>query len=129
MAEKLQTLTRYLNAWLPPLVWANIIFFLSDQRVLPQFETSGLEFFTKKLAHLTVYAILYLLFFRATTIKSPLIRNKKIQLLIPLVLCLIYAISDELHQSLVPGRYATIRDVGFDMLGVASAFFWKHGYI
>jgi len=129
MAKKLNTLLTYLNAWLPPILWAGVIFALSAQSVLPQFEASGLEYFSKKVAHLGVYAILYLLFSRAITLQSPLKTTQANQYLFPFLLCLLYAISDEFHQSLIPGRYATFRDIGFDTLGITTAFFWKYGYI
>jgi VanZ family protein len=31
---------------------------------------------------------------------------------------LLYAVSDELHQLFVPGREATLLDLGFDALGI-----------
>ncbi len=40
---------------------------------------------------------------------------------LPLILCLIYAITDEIHQSFVPGRYPTSTDIGYDMLGASVA--------
>ena len=37
------------------------------------------------------------------------------------VLSLLYAISDELHQTFVPGRSGRLTDVGFDSLGALLA--------
>ena len=48
--------------------------------------------------------------------------------LLPLIICLGYAGLDELHQSLTPGRYATIRDVGYDLLGMIIASAWWYRY-
>lgn len=48
---------------------------------------------------------------------------------IPLSLCFAYALSDELHQSFVPGRTATVRDIGYDSLGMTIALLRQYGYI
>lgn len=122
------SLKTILFAYLPPLLWAGVIFIFSSQTTLPGFEESAYDFFLKKLAHVFVYFILYLLVFRGVqlTINSS---HKKTLLLFPIFICLFYAISDEFHQSLVPGRYSTLRDIGYDMLGVGIAFLKKYGYI
>jgi len=76
--------------------------------MLPKVEIIWWDFIIKKTAHVGEYAILYFLLWRA--IKKGWI--------IPLVLGLIYALSDEYHQSFVPGRTATLRDAGFDLSGM-----------
>ena len=123
-------LGRFLLAWLPPVVWAGIIFAFSAQSILPGFETNTLDFIFKKIAHITVYAVLYFLVFRAVTLEHP---NKsprsKRYYLVPFLVVLLYASIDELHQSFVPGRHATIRDIGYDLLGGSGVFFRIHGYI
>ena len=42
----------------------------------------------------------------------------KYKFLISLLVGLIYAVSDEIHQSFIPGRTASIRDVCIDTSGV-----------
>jgi VanZ family protein len=120
-------LSLYINALLPPLLWATMIFLLSAQRILPGIEVSVLDFIFKKSAHIFVYFILYLLLHRAVSMILP--KQSHWHWFLPLALTLAYAISDELHQSLVPGRSATVRDVGYDMLGASIAFLRKHGYV
>ena len=110
----------YLSAYLPSVAWAGIIFFFSNQSVLPGFEVSILDFIFKKGAHMFVYAVLYYLLFRAYKITHPDTKISHAHYLWPLFLGLLYAISDELHQSTVAGRYATARDVGYDVLGMSS---------
>ncbi|GIK84044.1 MAG: teicoplanin resistance protein VanZ [Patescibacteria group bacterium] len=122
------TIKDFLSAFVPPTLWAIIIFLFSSQTTLPGFEESAYDFIFKKLAHITVYLVLYLLVFRAVKLTSNE-KNKNTLLLVPITICLLYAISDEFHQSLVPGRYATLRDIGYDMLGVSIAFLKKYGYI
>lgn len=43
-----------------------------------------------------------------------------------MIICLLYGISDEFHQSFIPGRYASIWDVAADLLGAAVVvWFWR----
>lgn len=117
-----------IKAWLPPVAWASLIFYLSAQSVLPKFDASLVDFFFKKLAHISVYLVLYLLFWRAVKLTRPQ-SNDRIQWLAPFLICLLYAVSDEIHQSFIPGRSATLRDIGFDMLGATVALLWRYRYI
>lgn len=109
----------------PVLVWAGLIFWLSAQEVLPGFELMTAEFIWKKSAHLTVYAILYLLIERGL---GRLAIPARHYWWLGLVIGSLYAISDEYHQSLVPGRTATIRDLGFDFMGMSLAFLKQARY-
>jgi hypothetical protein len=100
----------WLNAFLPPVLWAGLIFFFSSQEYLPGLSFSGLDFFFKKLAHIFVYAVLYFLLVRGTDLVLTSKADLRFRILLPIGLLVLYAISDELHQSLVPNRYATLRD-------------------
>lgn len=111
------------HTYLPPLLWAGLIFFLSNQSTLPSMETNLFDFAFKKLAHVTVYAVLYLLIYRAMLLNAFSPR----QLLVwPIALCFVYALSDELHQSFTPGRHPALMDIGFDMVGVGIAWLKKN---
>lgn len=122
------TIKQAVVTYLPPILWAILIFVFSAQSLLPGFEESVHDFVFKKLAHIFVYLVLYLLVLQAvtTTITE---KQPKLTLLLPIFICLLYAASDEFHQSLVPGRYATFRDIGYDGLGISIAFLKKYGYI
>lgn len=114
------------SAFTPVMVWAAIIFYLSAQEMLPGFTLSIPDFLLKKTGHILVYAILYLLTLRGfERVGRPIDNSWHISIII----CLLYAILDEFHQSTVPGRTATVRDVGFDLLGVSLAFLYKFRYI
>ncbi len=120
----------FLSAWLPPLLWAGLIFIFSSQSVLPGLQTSSLDFVFKKLAHITVYGILYFLIYRAVMINlKPNQKKSPKYYLVPFAVLLLYAASDEIHQHFVPGRHATLRDVGYDLLGGFGVFLKIHGYI
>ena len=71
------------------------------------------NFSIRKLAHLTEYAILGILLYNAFRV-SKVEKN-----LIPysLLICIIYATTDEIHQLFIPGRAGKIVDVGVDSLG------------
>jgi len=126
----------YLFAFLPPVLWAALIFLLSSYSVLPSFELSTLDFIFKKSAHMFVYAVLYWLLFRGVRIslnlkKSSLAPNtiNTYLLWLPLILVFCYSLTDEIHQSFVPGRHGTLRDMGYDMLGVLIVWLRKYQYI
>lgn len=75
----------------------------------------------KKSGHVLGYGLLTLTLFRAVYQDKP-----KLQWIIFLVV-LVFALSDEFHQSFVPGRNASFVDIGIDMLGTlwAGLAFWR----
>jgi len=118
--EKKRIFLLYSRAYLPSLLWAVLIFFFSSQQKLPNFNLSLLDFLFKKSAHIFVYAVLYYLLFLAYLKTNPSKTLNKKHYLIPLIIATIYALSDELHQSTVKGRYPSVRDVAYDFLGMMS---------
>ena len=70
----------------------------------------------RKIAHFTEYFILGLILF--LNLRLYPIDNK---LIIGIILCMIYASSDEIHQIFVDGREAKILDVLIDTLGSATS--------
>lgn len=81
----------------------------------------SLQFIVRKTAHFTLYAVLGgLSFLSVVTYKSILLKNR---VLISAGICLLYAISDEIHQIFVPGRSGEIRDVCIDFAGSMVAVF------
>lgn len=114
-------------AYFPVFLWAAIIFLLSSQSVLASLDLSVADFIFKKSAHIFVYAVLFFLLFRANYLTNQ--SSSKINWTIVFSICLIYAISDEVHQSLVPGRHAAIRDIAYDSLGMLIAFCRIYHYI
>ncbi len=116
--------------YFPAVIWAIVIYLLSAQQVLPGFSISIADFLFKKMAHISVYAVLYFLLFKATK-NSFNFKEKHSYLfwLLPLIFCFSYALSDEFHQSLVAGRQATLRDVGYDVFGASLVMLKKLRYI
>lgn len=102
--------------WLATAGYMALIFFLSSINLhLP----SLLPQYSDKLAHVLIYMPLAFLFFVALG-KSGL---KKYAFLISFLLAGIYGITDELHQSFVPGRYASTADVTADFIGAILGSF------
>jgi VanZ family protein len=95
----------------PPLLLMAVIFFLSAQPDL----NSGLgvwDTIGRKFVHAAVYGALWFLWWRALRTQNP----------IPAIaITLLYAISDEYHQTFVHGRHGSPLDVLIDATGVAIA--------
>ena len=73
------------------------------------------QYIVRKIAHFTIYMILGVLtFLSVVTYKNIAL---KFRLGINLSVCLLYAVSDEIHQLFVPGRVGHINDVFIDFSG------------
>ena len=106
--------------WVPAILMMLVIFGFSSQPdgTLPDFQSS--DRLVKKTAHVIVYGMLALSYLRALPG-----RNYRLAWL----LSLIYAASDEFHQSFVPGRTSLITDVFvFDNLGAILALFLHYRF-
>jgi VanZ family protein len=105
---------RVASTWLPPLVWMAIIFAFSARHGGGHLPAA--EIVLRKLGHVTGYLILTLFGVRA-------LRRSGVASAVPVAAAaaLAYAASDEWHQSFVPGRTATPRDVAIDAVGIALA--------
>jgi VanZ family protein len=114
------------DAYLPPLLWATVIFIFSAQKALPGFSIQVFDFILKKSAHMIIYGIFYALLFRGVNLKN-LKTNKNWWT--PFLIGLFYAALDEFHQSFTPNRTPTARDVGYDALGMGIAFLKIYRYI
>jgi VanZ family protein len=93
----------------PPLLLMALIFFFSAQPDL----NSGLgvwDTIGRKLIHAATYGLLWFLWWRALGRTWPAV-----------AITLLYAISDEYHQTFVHGRHGSPLDVAVDMAGVLIA--------
>ncbi|MEP7270822.1 MAG: VanZ family protein [Acidobacteriota bacterium] len=131
-----RTLTGY---WLPPALWMGFIFWLSTDQFSATTTGSTLErlleligvalspgtliwvhFGLRKLAHLTGYAILALLLFRALRSGSKLRWNFR-WAVGAFVILGAYALLDEYHQSFTAHRTGSLIDSVIDMVGGLAA--------
>ena len=116
---------KILSAYLPPIIWAALIFFLSAQNKLPSAPRPILDLILKQGAHVGVYAILHFLMWRAIKITSDQPSQMKLKF-IPLITVFLYALTDEFHQSFIPGREATWVDIGLDSIGIIISHYLTH---
>jgi len=99
------------NRYAPPLAIIALIFALSSTPDL----STGLgtwDLVLRKIAHVTIYALLWLALTRAAGWRRPIAAT---------IFALLYAGSDELHQSFVAGRHGTPVDVAIDAIGIGLA--------
>jgi VanZ family protein len=99
--------------WLAVIGWMALIFFFSSQPQLPSPEDPLVDLLFKKSAHFAVYAVLAVLLWRALPAGHWAWR-------LAWVLAVLYASSDEWHQSFVPNRHPQVTDVLIDACGAAT---------
>ena len=106
-----------LFGWLPAIAWAGLIFAFSAQPNLRFVPDAGMDFLVRKAGHMAVFGILALLTWRALATTTAWRRPWACAV----VLALLYAVTDELHQGFVAGRHPSPVDVGIDATGALIA--------
>ncbi len=86
--------------------------------VMPIFTAQSWEALVKKGAHVAGYGLLAVLIMRGLRGQGQAPGEAAY---LAILLAVSYALTDELHQAFVPGRHATVLDIGFDYVGAASA--------
>jgi VanZ family protein len=76
----------------------------------------------RKGAHMGEYALLVWLLARALRLSSV---QPLTALGVAVLLSLLYAVTDEWHQTFVPGREGTLRDVVIDGVGIIGMYTWR----
>jgi VanZ family protein len=100
------------------IFWYGLIIHISS---IPHLSVSGYGFPIRKLGHIFVYFILTILFWKNIFwIKSYSIEKA----IICFIVVFAFAIFDEIHQSIIPGRHGNIKGVFIDMLGVLPVIGW-----
>ena len=108
--------------WLPALLMMLVIFLISARpsSSLPNFDWA--DSIVKKGGHMIGYALLALLYWRAFDLK-------KGKLWIAWLLAVLYAVTDEFHQSFTPGRHPSPWDVLlFDNFGALISLWLANRY-
>ena len=142
----------FLKYWLPALVWMCVIYGASGDQasnvhssrligpvvrwLFPHLSEPAVEqvvFIVRKLAHVTEYAILAILLWRA--IRRPFRDDARpwrwSDAAWAISLAALYAGSDEIHQMFVPNRQGRLHDVLIDTTGAALGlllirlYFWR----
>ena len=122
-----------LREWIPVILWGVLIFTLSTapfsaantariidpllRFLIPGITASSVDvghMLIRKCAHFTEYGILFWLLVRGPMAERPYLA---------LMLCVLYALTDEGHQVFVPGRTASLYDVALDSTGALFSYF------
>ena len=126
-------------SWIAAFCWMAVIFYLSHQpgsassdlssgivaellkfidQVAPSLEINFESFhtFVRKNAHFIAYLLLSLLSLNAW--RSSGLRGPK-QLILGFGMCVLFAVTDEIHQLFIEGRSGEVRDVLIDSAGAA----------
>ena len=115
------------------LIWMAVIFIMSSFNATESSNQSNIivniivnifninninlvSFIIRKLAHFTEYLILGILTYN-------LINNHNKKTYIAIIICVLYAISDEIHQMFVPGRSCQILDMTIDSIGSITGIY------
>ncbi len=109
---------KLVKLWGPVAVWAGVIFFFSS---VPDLKTQlEYDFILRKIAHILEYLILTFFLYRA--FKGSFNINIPRSFVYPALFAFLYAVSDEVHQSFVPGRSCAVQDVLIDSIGILGLY-------
>jgi hypothetical protein len=114
------------------LAWMGVIYHLSDVPNSNQMTREifgSFNYWVRKGSHMSEFAVLFALVFwfqssfRGNVCVDKVAGEKRpvLRLLLPFIFTFLYALSDEWHQSYVPGRSALLSDVLIDLGGAAMA--------
>jgi VanZ family protein len=120
--NRIQTYGPNFLRWIPGLIIMTVIFLLSStpSNQIPNFGTW--DVLVKKGSHLLGYGLLaqsYRYGFGGKKLNA----NWKAG-----SLAILYAISDEIHQSFIPGRNASVMDIGIDTIGILLSLLGAYVY-
>jgi VanZ family protein len=111
MIYKVARMARFFSRWFPAIILMAAIFMFSS---IPSQEMPSFGFWdtiVKKSGHMIGYALLGFSYLRAIRVRS------NWTYLAALLAVLVYAFTDEFHQSFVAGRNSSFIDVGIDTAG------------
>ncbi|MBA9027861.1 MULTISPECIES: VanZ family protein [Bacillaceae] len=105
-----------------PFIYMGAIWYMSSQPddLILDLPSSSVDHFIKEALHLVEFAILYMLFAAALAAHGKLTSTWSI---LAAILASLYGICDEIHQSFIPARSASLIDVIKDVIGVLAAYF------
>jgi VanZ family protein len=139
---------KFIKYWVSVILWMWFIFWMSTETfssqktasviepilhfLAPQISPQGIDLihaFIRKIGHIAEYFILSILLFRAFRDGSPASWKWRWSMF-AIIGVVLWAVSDEWHQSFVPTRTASVADVSIDTAGgilaqFASAFWHR----
>lgn len=108
---------KFLKLWLPPVAYSVLIFWLSsfEQPFIEKINITHID----KVFHFLEYSLFAFLLIRALYFSDDTLPMNKV-FIISCIIGAFCGFTDELHQSIVPGRYATVGDFIADTIGTFS---------
>ncbi len=141
---------RFAKLWLPVVLWMSLIFMGSTDAMsgahtsrfigpivkwfypgVSEETLDTIHLLLRKGWHLTEYGVLGLWVWRALSAATP--GPDRVwpwrTFVLTMIICALYACSDELHQAFVPSRGASVHDVALDTCGAGAGMFlrWAFG--
>ena len=113
-------LLKFLNLWLPVILWAILIFKLSAGTVPIASSIFWQDFAVKKFGHFIFFGILAVLIYRGL-VGVGIEKNKAAVWAV--LSAFFYGATDEYHQMFTQGREARVRDVFVDGIGAGAFIF------
>jgi len=115
-----------LTHWLPLLVWMGLIYWFSDQPQPFTMPQSWQQEAVGVIGHVIGYATLALLWCRALARQHT---QQRYTLALAFFLTMLYALSDEYHQTFVPGRSGNLPDLIIDAAGAGLGLRLAHSWV
>lgn len=116
--------------WGPAILVMGLIFIASNTSGSDIPEFGIFDLLVKKGGHMLGYALLAASFFHGLDNGN---RTPRFLLISAVLLAILYAASDEFHQSFTPGRSPAFNDVGIDTLGsvigIAVLYFLRRRFV
>jgi VanZ family protein len=124
MARMLNQALRAALRWIPAIVMMALIFSASSLPAtdIPRF--GEWDVLVKKSGHAIGYALLGVTYFFAL----PKSLSNRYKTVLAILMVVLFALSDEFHQSFVEGRTSSLRDVAIDTAGAAAALIFVNLY-
>ena len=108
----------FIKYWVPVIIYMGFIFYISSlsnplEQIIPQKALIYLDL-KRFIYHIVEYAILSLFLYRALKI------NTKNPQTLAILITILYAITDELHQYFIPGRISNVFDITINSFGAIA---------
>ena len=116
----MKAVIHFIRYWLPPLALMGVIFYLSSRQSIGVSQEESINFIIFKTLHVLEYALLTFLLFRALYKTETWKLSLTQSLTWAAILAFTYGVSDEIHQTFVPTRTGSVRDIFIDLIGICG---------
>ena len=105
-----------ISLWLPPVLWAALIFHFSSGKIFVASAIYWQDFTVKKIGHVLLFGFLAVFIYRG--LRGEGVSGKK-AVIWAIIISTLYGAIDEYHQLFTQGREGRVRDVFIDGTGAA----------